>query len=1451
MCGRQFFNFLIAFILLSASFSILTPLIMDDNFGLTMTAAAAPPFSGGNGSVNNPFQIMNVSQLQNMSANLSAHYVLVNDIDCTNTSSWDSGKGFVPIGNSTNRFNGSFDGQGFNITNLYFNVSDYYRGLFGYTNVTVQISNVTLINVTILGGKDDCGGLVGYNQGTITNCHVNGYILDCSSSGYVQGYTDYCGGLVGSLENSFVDKCNSSSIVNGTEDVGGLIGAAYSTSYINNSYSTGTIYGTSDWIGGFIGYLSKGTINNSFSTSNIIANTSVGPNYVGGFAGENNENIINSYSLGNVLGPGSVGGFVGSNSGLNGFIRNCYATGNVTGTQYDIGGLVGYNTGTISYCNSTGNVNGTIDRVGGLVGYNNGPVTNCESYGIAFGEHWFVGGLIGMNFNTVSNCTSYGNTTASGVGSIVLYGGLIGQNNGVVLNCSSYGYTYSSSGNYFGGLLGRNQGTVKGSHAFGNTGLNNNWVGGLVGENMAGALIENCSSIGIVTGKSHVGGLVGYNLGEVTRSYCTGDSTGTKNTGGLIGINFNGLVTDCYSQSKTSGSDLVGGLVGNNTGTGTITNCYSNGSLSGTTNFGGLIGNNTANVTNCFWDNETSSQLTSDGGTGKNTTDMMKESTFTGAGWDFVNIWGLVEGKTYPFLWPFYNILYYQPRIITEKINSGTQDVFYSSQILIDFSSYPAGNKVVWNLSTNAESWLSLEPNGLISGTPTNDNVGTFWVNVTITDVMGNMSSQNYSLIVFNINDVPLIITGELDNATEDISYQFNLNGTDIDPTNDILDWSMNTDAGWLNINPATGELNGLPTNDDVGTYWVNIILEDNNTGMTSKNLTLIVNNVNDAPLISTVDITTADEDVLYGLDYDASDIDPTADSLTWTYETDAGWLNFNSITSVLFGTPGNDDVGIYWVNVTVYDGNGGSDSHNFSLTVNNINDPPVITNNNTLAISEDSFYYVDYEATDVDPTNDTLTWTLDTDAEWLSMESTTGTLSGTPTNDNIGTFQVNVTVTDGNDGYDWTNFSVAVSNVNDPPSIITEDILTAKAGELYSMDYEATDIDPTQDTLTWSLETNASSWLSIDSNTGILSGTPTNNDVGIYWVNVSVKDGEGGIDFHIFAITVEPGIVINQNPVITTTNILNVEVNAEYSVDYEATDDRTPIIELIWMMDTNASWLTFNASTRVLSGTPEINNIGSYWVNITVEDGEDGFAYTNFTVTVKKPEKTANNKPELTDGKTYPDSGDTGTEFTFSVTYTDSNNDSGEVWVWIDDDKYRMTPDPNDTDFTDGIEYTYVTKLGEGDHTYYFAGTDGKDDAESGDSTTPTNSNEALNTPTIKEPEEKKAESDYIMLIMAVVIILIIFLIILAIAMRKRKPEEEAIEGEEDLEVEEEEELEDEELGDEVVEDSELEDEEPEDEEPEEEETYECPDCGADLGADDTVCSECGAEFEDEEVEE
>jgi hypothetical protein len=335
-------------------------------------------------------------------------------------------------------------------------------------------------------------------------------------------------------------------------------------------------------------------------------------------------------------------------------IENVTVTGNNSDLTvlHNMGGLAGYNSfGAIRNCHSTGTVtreNGdnTADSFGGLIGYNNyGSVNNCSSAVIVSGGIGVdnVGGLVGYNnYGIINNCFATGNVSGA-------------------TPDSPYGIL-----NGLGGLVGWNYfGIISGCWASGNVNASGNSepayaasFGGLVGYNEYGG-INKCYATGNVTStQSGVGGLVGSNGWSISNCYATGNVIGRYDVGGLAGGN-GGPITNCYAIGNVIGSEYIGGLVGSTINTGTITNCYSIGAVAGGDYFGGLIGYNyLGTITASFWDVDTSGLTVSDGGTGKTTVEMKKESTFTSAGWDFVgetvngidDIWWILENVTYPKL---------------------------------------------------------------------------------------------------------------------------------------------------------------------------------------------------------------------------------------------------------------------------------------------------------------------------------------------------------------------------------------------------------------------------------------------------------------------------------------------------------------------------------------------------------------------------------------------------------------------------------------------------------------------------------------------------------------------------------------------------------------------------------------------------------------------------------
>lgn len=264
------------------------------------TWSNAEAFSGsGSGSSESPYIIGTCIQLQEMEDDLDARYKLGADIDCSETSTWNSGSGFDPVGEYADSFSGNFDGAGHIISNLFINrpTTDYV-GLFGYVDEESTIESVGLENVDIT-GRHYTGALMGSNYGTVQNSYSEGTIVSPGgSTGGLAGWN----GINAVIKNSYstADVESDGEYVSMFGYIGGLSGVNDAGALIENSYAAGTVSGSFGEeygnAGGLTGW-NSGTVQNSFATGTT---TVFGDNsYLGGLIGSNWSGSVatNSYSV--------------------------------------------------------------------------------------------------------------------------------------------------------------------------------------------------------------------------------------------------------------------------------------------------------------------------------------------------------------------------------------------------------------------------------------------------------------------------------------------------------------------------------------------------------------------------------------------------------------------------------------------------------------------------------------------------------------------------------------------------------------------------------------------------------------------------------------------------------------------------------------------------------------------------------------------------------------------------------------------------------------------------------------------------------------------------------------------------------------------------------------------------------------------------------------------------
>ncbi|MDR0307356.1 MAG: hypothetical protein LBI42_11045 [Chitinispirillales bacterium] len=263
--------------------------------------------------------------------------IITADIDLSGyhaNSSFNEGRGWVPIGSKRSVFKGTFDGNGKVVRGLYINNPKlFYAGLLGrLDSAVVKNLSVTEANIT---------------------AHSR------------------AGAVAGGIGNSSVEHCYSSGTVKGNGFIGGVVGYSYRRSKVSDSYSESSL-GGENYIGGVAGDLDGGSIvERCYSAGKVSGEAAVG-GVAGGIQGRGSR-VSNSYSTAKIE-SGSKGGGIAGLVIQGGNIKNCYSTSEVTGRTY-IGGIAGQIADTLSNCVALNkSVKATVGVAGRLRGHSDGKM---------------------------------------------------------------------------------------------------------------------------------------------------------------------------------------------------------------------------------------------------------------------------------------------------------------------------------------------------------------------------------------------------------------------------------------------------------------------------------------------------------------------------------------------------------------------------------------------------------------------------------------------------------------------------------------------------------------------------------------------------------------------------------------------------------------------------------------------------------------------------------------------------------------------------------------------------------------------------------------------------------------------------------------------------------------------------------------------------------------------
>ncbi|MEO1617892.1 MAG: putative Ig domain-containing protein, partial [Planctomycetota bacterium] len=560
------------------------------------------------------------------------------------------------------------------------------------------------------------------------------------------------------------------------------------------------------------------------------------------------------------------------------------------------------------------------------------------------------------------------------------------------------------------------------------------------------------------------------------------------------------------------------------------------------------------------------------------------------------------------------------------------------------------GDDLTWSFDANSlpdENDFFVDPmTGVITWTPS--QAGQHTVTVTVNDGNGGIDSETVTYVVL-ANAPPRFTSDPIRFGTMDLSYSYP--SVAIDPNDGETEQLLylgnvlpsvrdfgNDPSQWPDVDATidenTGELLWEPS--AIGRYFVTLFAVDPHGELGAQAFEVrIIGEADNAPPVILEDPPprrllsppTGDYPAV-SLDAMIQATDENNDPLTFSLLNGPSGMTITPEGRVRW-TPSSEDVGRTGsYGVRVIDGRGGSDSATFTYHVDlnaiNENQPPDITSQPRLKTQATRPYAYNVDA--IDPEFDAISYSLQTGPAGMSIDPVTGILQFTPTLNQLGDHTVTVVATDSVGASDSQSFQLFVMRGDAAPQITSSPLATSRTGDYYH--YAVTAVDDDRDPLTFSLVSGSSEDLplSIDPETGVLSGfTPT---VGSYEVVVRVDDPTARFDTQTFTIDVTQNGYSGENnrpPTITTVPETVARIGSEYVFDFDADDPDIPLGDFLnWTKSVEIpgtqNAVTFDTTAQQLRWTPdpsEVNTEIAFQIRVT--DSIGSYSSLRWTVFVRE----------------------------------------------------------------------------------------------------------------------------------------------------------------------------------------------------------------------------------------
>ena len=423
-------------------------------------------------------------------------------------------------------------------------------------------------------------------------------------------------------------------------------------------------------------------------------------------------------------------------------------------------------------------------------------------------------------------------------------------------------------------------------------------------------------------------------------------------------------------------------------------------------------------------------------------------------------------------------------------------------------------------------------------------------------------------------------------------------------PSGSNLSFTVANLPGWASFDSSTGQLSGTPSSSSIGTYAnIEISVSD---GQETVKLPAFSIDVLGTLVISGNPATQAVQGSHYS--FLPTTNAPSGAGLTFFIQNRPAWASFNATTGELSGAATHTGT-FSDIVISVSDGMQSSALAAFSIAVSAHSDgggPPTISGHPATAVLAGSPY--SFTPTASDPGGHRLTFSIQNQPSWATFSTATGTLAGTPTATEAGSYgNIVISVSNGTQTATLAPFAIKVTAPlkisGNPPTQVT-------AGKGYS--FQPATNAPKGSMLTFSIS-NRPVWASFIAGSGMLSGTPAASQAGTYsGIVISVSDGTQSVALPPFSITVRKALSISGSPPTSVT------VGSPYSFTPSASSANGSLLK--FSIQNRPSWASFNAASGALTGTPSAANLGTYTnIVISVSDGTQSAALSPFSIQVVK----------------------------------------------------------------------------------------------------------------------------------------------------------------------------------------------------------------------------------------